>query len=295
MKLPDIHHWFIPHRQTHQKAHLLHWHFLIIYLLLFLVLRVGIDLISIYQPGVLGTNSQITKERVIELSNREREDKGLPPLQMNDQLNQAAEAKAANMLTENYWAHFAPSGKDPWGFILSSGYKFSYAGENLARNFYTSEDVVKAWMNSPSHRDNIVNQNYQEIGVAVVDGVLLGQKTTLVVQMFGASYQGIALAPPQIDIGGKKIEVSESELAALRPLLTLGRREIVSPALIDPHVLTKGFGLLLIFGVGTLLVIDLVVLRRRRVIRISSHHLAHMSLLALAGTSLLSSTPGSIL
>src|SRR5688500_3439353 len=137
-------HYFLPHPHTHQKAKLLSWHFFFIYVLLFILLRVVLDIVSIYQPGVLGVDSNITVSEVIDQTNQQREKLNLSTLKESDLLNQAAKAKALNMLEENYWAHYAPSGKDPWSFIIGSGYKFSYAGENLARNFYTSDEVVKA-------------------------------------------------------------------------------------------------------------------------------------------------------
>lgn len=169
-------HLFIPHTDTHAKAHLLHWHSLFIYGLLFMLMQFSFNLINIYKPGVLGVNSNITVQEIVDKVNVERKRVGLPPVRENSMLNQAATAKAHNMFEEDYWAHFSPSGKDPWGFITGSGYKFSYAGENLARNFYTSDEVVNAWMNSPTHRANILNPNYQEVGIAVEDGVLQGQK-----------------------------------------------------------------------------------------------------------------------
>jgi len=89
------------------------------------------------------------------------------------------------MFAKNYWAHFAPDGKTPWDFILNSGYQYEYAGENLAKNFLFSDDVVSAWMNSQIHRDNILKREYSEVGYAVVNGMFNGEQTTLVVQMFG--------------------------------------------------------------------------------------------------------------
>ena len=148
------------------------------------------DLVSIYKPGVLGVESNISVEEIVNDTNIERQKTGLPPLTLNSNLSTAAKLKADNMFAENYWAHFSPSGKDPWGFINSAGYKFSYAGENLARNFYNPEDVVKAWMASASHRENILNPKYQDIGIAVEEGILQGQKTTLIVQMCWASCRG---------------------------------------------------------------------------------------------------------
>lgn len=291
-------HYFIPHPQTHEKAHLLSWHFLIIYILLFILLRVSIDLVNLYRPGVLGISSNIAVEQIIQDTNRERQKTGLPLLAENSALSQAARLKAQNMFEENYWAHFSPSGKDPWGFITRSGYKFSYAGENLARNFYNSEDVVKAWMDSPSHKDNILNSHYQDIGIAVVEGNLGGQKTTLVVQMFGKSYEPVASMPPQVNVGGQKIALSPSELNSIQPVLVESKRKIPSLSIkpvLDPFALTRVVGIFLVSLVALLVAIDFIMLKRRRVFRLSSHHFAHLSFLAIASMSIILSRAGEIL
>ncbi|MCL5785013.1 MAG: CAP domain-containing protein [Patescibacteria group bacterium] len=297
--LKKISPFFLPHPQTHKKAHLLSWHALLIYLLLFVLLRTGLDVVSVYKPGVLGVNSQITIQQIIEDTNIERQKDGLPPLMENSLLDEAASRKAQNMFEENYWAHFSPSGKDPWGFILGAGYKFSYAGENLARNFYTSEDVVQAWMNSPSHRDNLLNSHYQDIGIAVVDGVLQGQKTTLVVQEFGRSLsQQAALPTPQVNVGGKKIEIPAKEVAqSTSPVLvaSIYNPEAIAPAAVDPALVIRFAGISLMLIISLLLMADFIVLRRRGVFRISSHHLAHLSLLAITGSAVFTSSAGSIL
>lgn len=290
---------FIPHPKTHEKAHLLSWHFLAIYVLLFMLLRVSFDLANIYQPGVLGINSNIGTQQIIEDTNKERQKQNLPLLRENKALSQAAYLKAQNMFEENYWAHFSPSGKDPWGFILGSGYKFSYAGENLAKNFYNSSDVVSAWMDSPTHRDNILNSNYQDIGIAVVEGTLGGQKTTLVVQMFGKTYEAVAAIPPpaEINLGGQKITLQPEEVAEQRPLLVASsyKQNTSIPATFDPFNITRYVGVSLISFIVLLLVLDFIILKRRGVFKISSHHFAHLSFLGLSGTSLFLAKVGEIL
>jgi hypothetical protein len=148
-------------------------------------------------------------------------------------------------------------------------------------------------MNSPSHKENIVNGKYDEIGVAVVDGVLLGQKTTLVVQMFGS--QGISTAQAQGNAGGEKVEVTQEAAINGNPVVTLGTQQYSGNALFNPYSITRNIGLGFVLGLGTLLLIDLVVLKRRGVLRISSHHIAHMSLLAIAGSTLATTSGGSIL
>src|SRR3990167_4926118 len=209
MSWHKIHKWFIPHRDTHKKAHLISWEAFIFYILIFIFLQVGFSILGYAKPGLLGISSNITNQKIIELTNAERAKQGLSVVKENEALNKAAYLKGMNMFEENYWAHFAPSGKSPWDFILGSGYKFTYAGENLAKNFYNSEDVVSAWMKSPTHRDNLLNSKYKDIGIAVVEGVLNGQKTTLVVQEFGTT-QGIA-SQPLVNVSGKQTVVSAKE------------------------------------------------------------------------------------
>jgi hypothetical protein len=69
--------------------------------------------------------------------------------------------------------------------MYEAGYQYEYAGENLAKNFLFSKNVVEAWMDSPTHRENVLRPEYTDVGFAVVNDVLNGEETTLVVQMFG--------------------------------------------------------------------------------------------------------------
>ena len=288
-----IHHWFIPHRETHQKARLISWQALFGYVLLFIFLQVGFSIVGYAKPGVLGITGSIDQKKLIELTNQEREKKGLPAVSENEALDRAAALKAANMFEENYWAHFAPSGKSPWDFILGSGYKFTYAGENLAKNFYNSDDVITAWMASPTHRDNLLNSKYQDIGIAVVEGVLNGQKTTLVVQEFGST-QNLGAAPV-VAVAGKQITVAKDDYNSKLELVAPAVETVVSKPILDPYSFSKTAGLWVISLLIVLLTIDVLVLRRRGVFRISSHNLAHMALLSLAAGSLFLAGPGAIL
>lgn len=290
-----ISHYFIPHPETHQKAKLLSWNFLVIYILIFILIRAGLDLTSIYKPGVLGINASLSVDKIIENTNTERQEAGFTPLVYNQNLSQAAKLKAQNMFAENYWAHFSPSGKDPWGFITGAGYKFSYAGENLARNFSSSDDVVKAWMASPSHRENIMNPKYQDIGIAVEEGILQGQKTTLVVQEFGRPYEAIA-AKPEINLGGQKLTIKSETATGNRLVMAVGTQNLdVKDALIDPLVVMKTTGIAFFVLLSTLLLLDFIVLKRRGVFRLSSEHFAHLSFLALASASVILTKAGEIL
>lgn len=286
-------HWFSPHPDTHKKAHLLSLEALAAYIFLFLALQFSFHLVNLVKPGVLGTTSHISKEEVIRLTNMERAKLGLSPVLENSALDQAATAKAANMFAENYWAHFSPSGKDPWGFMNNTGYRFTFAGENLAKNFDDNQAVVTAWMHSPSHKENMVNSKYRDIGVAVEDGVLNGQKTTLVVQMFGTTeILAAANSTPSVNVAGQAHLVSQTQVS--QPLVAAANQN-EQQVLINPYVVSKSFGLAIVAFVLILLLVDYVVLRRRGVFRLTSHHLAHMAILSVAGTTLLLSSPGAIL
>jgi len=132
--------------------------------------------------------SEITPENVLLDINKERIYYGLQPLKLDPDLDFAAKQKSEDMIERNYFEHYA-YGLSPWDFIRNSGYNYLYAGENLAMNFSTSEGMVDAWMNSDSHRRNILDEDFEEVGIGVVKGtyVSAGQshETYMVTNMFG--------------------------------------------------------------------------------------------------------------
>ncbi len=190
---------FFPHYGNNHKAGIIKTHGIFILTLSFVFFQVFLNFFVLARPSVLGYSANISPEKIIELTNIERAKSNAGALRENRLLSEAARQKAADMFAFNYWAHISPSGRTPWAFFTDVDYKYQYAGENLARDFSDPESVIKAWLNSPSHRENLVNQKYQEIGVAVVDGTLQGVETTLVVQLFGTPYGAIApkSSPPK--------------------------------------------------------------------------------------------------
>lgn len=133
-------------------------------------------------PPSDGPEVTINPESVVQLSNEERRARRLPALTVSERLTEAARAKAEDMMRHQYFKHAL------WeSFIRRSGYRYCLAGENLGLAHTTSAEVVQAWMESPSHRDNLLKGTYREIGVAVVRGTYKGIKdVTITVQMFGA-------------------------------------------------------------------------------------------------------------
>ena len=118
--------------------------------------------------------------------NRERLKRGIDPLVLNSTLNQAAQAKADDMQTKRYFSHVSPiDGKEWKQFIIDSGYEYKEAGENLANGYEVLEEMITAWLNSPSHRANMLNTAVSETGFGVRTGELDGFPTIFVVQVFG--------------------------------------------------------------------------------------------------------------
>lgn len=281
-----------------------------LYLALFLVLQLGFKIIARSFPGVLGTTSAITKEEIIALTNNERSNGGLSLVSENTALDAAAEEKAKNMFAENYWAHVSPTGKTPWVWIQESGYSYLFAGENLARGFSTSGDVVKAWMASKQgHKENILNTKYQDIGIAVEDGILNGEKVTLVVQMFGTSTSAIA-AKPTIDTEGVSTINENNQITTTLPaesapqsaVNSVSTQTMISPSFlssfitINPAAVTKTIGFSLISLLLALAVLDLfIIAQRKKHVALHIRHLPHGAFMIVTAIILFSLSSGTIL
>jgi uncharacterized protein YkwD len=160
---------------------------LIAAVVLAVVLLVGRDGVSYIQQ-----TAAVVTATLVSLTNESRADKNLYGLQESDALTRAAQAKADDMASKGYFSHSSPYGKLFWEWIREAGYGYSYAGENLAISFSDSEEIIDAWLDSPSHRANVLSTNFSEIGVATATGTYKGRPTTFVVQMFGTPINGTA-------------------------------------------------------------------------------------------------------
>ncbi len=188
----------IPNQENNYTPYIIRKSALAIYTL-------ALFLFNLLSPMLLPESSQvvastISVENIVALANKERTSAGLNSLNTDVRLNAAALAKANDMFAKDYWDHFGPNGETPWQFISNAGYTYVYAGENLAKGFVTAEGVHQAWMSSPTHKANIMNGNYRDIGVAVAEGTLLGEQVILVVQMFGSTVaqKPVVETPPEV-------------------------------------------------------------------------------------------------
>ncbi len=132
---------------------------------------------------------------VVDLTNQERALNAAPQVVRSSVLDAAATLKAQDMAKNSYFSHDSPTGVTPWFWFEAVNYPFVHAGENLAVYFTDSREVVEAWMNSPSHRANIVDSDYREIGIGTARGTYKGYDTIFVVQLFGTPAAAIQPAP----------------------------------------------------------------------------------------------------
>jgi hypothetical protein len=195
---------FVPHKANQFRPHLIRRYGLIVLLLLVIGLQAGYNFTT--TGSVLGVETAISTGRLLTETNHEREMRGLPPLAADDQLNKAAFLKAKDMFTHQYWAHVAPNGTTPWQWLAKVNYNYASAGENLAKNFASSDATMAAWMASSEHKANILNADYREVGFAVADGMLDGEPTTIVVALYGQPARAVTAAaqteaPASHDLG----------------------------------------------------------------------------------------------
>jgi uncharacterized protein YkwD len=139
----------------------------------------------VYLAGHPNIGSPIDRVVMVRGINAERAKASEPALISNMELMASAQAKCQDMLNRNYWSHFAPDGTSPWFFYEQAGYKYHYAGENLARDADSDEEAMEWLMASPTHKQNILGLEYTDIGVGKCSGKIAGVSTTLWVQHFG--------------------------------------------------------------------------------------------------------------
>jgi hypothetical protein len=180
---------FIPHAGNDFQPKALHPYRLLFYALssiLFKVILVGAVIIlpaeAWLAPDILVEQSR----KIISLTNEIRKHLNLASLTESNLLNQAAFNKAQDMLINQYFAHIGPDNKTLADWLAQVKYNFTVAGENLAIGFASPEQVVNAWSRSFTHYRNMIDSDFQEIGVGMTGGSYEKTNTTLVAEYFGA-------------------------------------------------------------------------------------------------------------
>lgn len=292
-----LRHLFLPHHTNNHRAKILHHESMLVVVAILILGSIVVGTLRLTHPGVLGVSVNMSVNDLLLLTNIARQQNNLPVLQLNGELTAAAQAKAANMFSENYWAHNSPSGKTPWDFIKGAGYNYIYAGENLARGFSTAQDTMNAWMASPDHRANILSPNYQDVGFAIAQGNLTGDNgTVLVVEEFGSTSFA---RPPIVPVAQAATSQQTVTITPVAPTFTPSPipTAIVTPS-VTPIILgSQGFESLTrlqkapfintAFWARTLMVImlgifllafilDFIIIGKRQMVRIVGHNADHI-------------------
>jgi len=305
--------FFLPHHKNNHRAHAVKAPAIFSYVIFLILLQVFLKIFSIPGSNVLGISTNISTTDIINLTNERRVSQGIRPVKENQLLSQAAAAKAQDMLNQNYWAHFAPDGKTPWQFINQSGYSYSVAGENLARDFDNASSVVVAWMNSPSHKQNLLDSSFTEIGVAVTEGNLNGVNGSLVVQMFASpanpapiqqveettptsTANSLSATPSATIVGTTNSVTDDIGNAPESTEAVYGETSQVQVNYpLNPYLIIKTVSLIISTLLVLLIAIDIVYVRRNRINRALHHNFAHLFVFSLFAIAITFISSGSIL
>ncbi|HLD01757.1 MAG TPA: CAP domain-containing protein [Patescibacteria group bacterium] len=316
-----LHHLFFPKESNNYRAKLLHPSSLLVIIVFCLFASLFLPTFQKHHPEILGVATNISTEELVALTNQKRIEAGLAPLTTDGQLTNAALQKAQNMLAKGYWAHNGPDGTTPWVFIANAGYKYVYAGENLARGFDTSSAVVDAWIASQSHKENLLSPNYTDVGFAVLSGTLTGDETVLVVQMFGNKTnqkpllaKNETLLPPTPSAPITTPVVSANILITPSPVIptivptqveqnssdTPNTPEtavaaVVSQPLVNAPSLAKNIAVILLGLFIVILFFDMLIVKRNNILRAVGHNIDHILFLTVILLSLLVIGSGVIL
>jgi hypothetical protein len=178
--------YFIPHPGNDHQPHFLRDASIGVVVAIVCVVTIASGLLLV--PSIatkLNYLATILPAVLVAETNASRVEVGQNELMTNATLAYAAQLKANDMAEKGYFAHVSPDGTTPWYWIQKAGYAYSDAGENLAVNFVDSEEVHNAWMNSPTHRANILRDGFTEIGIATASGMYNGRPAIFVAQYFG--------------------------------------------------------------------------------------------------------------
>lgn len=270
------------HSQSYIKVY---WPY--IPLLLFAIVLLTLSLVPTGKQSVLKYATELSHKALLAETNAQRSKNKVQNLEINEKLNKAAQAKALDMASRNYWSHKTPEGYDPWVFVDQAGYDYHKAGENLAYGFSNSLTTVLGWMNSPSHRDNMLDEAYTEVGFGFANA---------------QSYQGSSEETIVVAIYGRPLTLGPHVASDARPLETSQSKPVIKAETIANTRLqiTPLFIGLLGGGAASGLLINHSLRLRRFIKRSEEYFVAHplldvsLILIAIACISL-SKTVGYIL
>jgi hypothetical protein len=238
---------------------------------LVIILLISSFLFVAFNQNVQQLLAAVVSGVLSDLTNNQRQNYHLTTLKISPLLDKAAQEKVNDMARRGYFSHISPDGKKPWYWLDLVGYKYRYAGENLAMDFSESEEVIKAWMDSLGHRENIVKKNYTEIGSGVATGTYQGKIVVYAVQFYaspeekGDFYQSeIITVSPGSKVLGASIapifDISKKWLYLIIALLVVGGLVILMVKFVGWSIrLLVHLGIISLFSVGLFLGIKFLI------------------------------------
>ncbi len=185
--------YFIPHEGNDYHPHILHPKRAIFYSLFFVLLKGLLVLFVLLLPTqVFVLPEVLTTEQIklINLTNDLRAKNYLPSLKEEVLLDKSAYFKAEDMAVNKYFSHTGPDNHNLAYFLNQAGYPYNVAGENLAMGFTSAEEVLAAWIKSPTHYANLLDRDYEELGVGLEMGNYGGESVVYVAEHFGQRASG---------------------------------------------------------------------------------------------------------
>ena len=172
-----------------------YWPYLPLVLVISLLISVGATsgnlAAYVRHPGgrVLSYATSMTIGGLLSDTNVSRAANGVTALSLNDQLDAAAQASADDMAARDYWSHNTPEGNPPWIWVTNQGYAYQKLGQNLATGFSDEQSTINGWMNSPPHRENLLDPAYTQVGFGYANNpnytAAGGGPMTIVVAFYG--------------------------------------------------------------------------------------------------------------
>ncbi len=178
------------------------------------------------------TKAAVTGTDIFQATNAERTRLRIAQLRHDPRLDASAKMKADDMFARQYFGHQSPTGQRGWNWMQAAGYAFTEAGENLAMDFSSGNDVVAAWMTSSTHRENILNAKFTDVGVATVSGVFHGKKITIIVEHFGRQTSSASIASTVSPVPAIEPTAEQSTPVAASP--PVGPVTKLVPSLVNP-------------------------------------------------------------
>jgi uncharacterized protein YkwD len=232
---------FRPKKVGHRAFSQVYWPYLpgilVIGCLLSLGLRQSSFSTALKHPTsqVLAYASSMQEQALLQDTNSERMRADVPPLSENAQLDQAAQAKAKDMATRNYWSHNTPDGNAPWVFVTSQNYIYQKLGENLAAGFGDEQSAINGWMGSPHHRENLLDADFSQVGFGAAQSTDYtsagGGPMTIVVAFYAKPATGEpVIASVKGDLASTDVSIAQLAVAKL-PIVGLATDLAIGAAL----------------------------------------------------------------